>query len=153
MENKKIIRLEVSTGTFDRIFNEAKANMYSEYHNECDSGVLDEYAFDILKALIQEEFDYIEYIPELDTVALVTVNKNLEVKKKLFLHLLKDSLKQDLSLIHGLDYMLSLVEQHEILDPCEISAYDFMQSVEAVYDIAWSFHEFFRVALYKYYEI
>lgn len=151
MKNKKTIRLEISTGTFDRIFNEAKANMYSEYHNECDSGVLDEYAFDILKALIKEEFDYIEYNPKLNTT-LVAIDSCLNIKKTIFLHRFKDYLINEINLIHGLDYMLSLVEQHEILDPCEISAYDFMQSIEAVYDIAWSFDEFFRVALYKYYE-
>ena len=151
MENKKTMRLEISTGTFDRIFNEAKANMYSEYHNECDSGVLDEYAFDILKALIKEEFDYIEYNPKLNTT-LVAIDSYLNIKKTIFLHHFKDYLINEINLIHGLDYMLSLVEQHEILDPCEISAYDFMQSIEAVYDIAWSFDEFFRVALYKYYE-
>ena len=152
MEKKKIIKLEISTGTFDRIFNEAKVNMYSEYHNECDSGVLDEYSFDILKAFIKEEFDYVEYKLGSGGAHLIALDNNLNVTKSMFFHHLDKYLINETDLIHGLDYMLSLVNRYDILDPREISAYDFTQSIKAVYDIAWDFDDFFIATLCKYYE-
>lgn len=144
MKSKR--EIDVYSGDFDSIFDMAKEEMRNDY-----DWPLSEPAFNILKAVIKNEFDYIEYDSDLDSFMLIGEEYYSSKINKVFLHRLKYFIKE-MDLLNGLDNMLDIVENFGIVNPKSISAYDFMQSLVMVYNISSRFYDYFEDAFHEYYK-
>lgn len=144
MKSKK--EIDVYSGDFDSIFDMAKEEM----RNDSD-WPFDDTSFDFLKAIIKNEFDYIEYDPDLVSFTLVEQDYYSSKINKVSLHRLKNYIKE-MSLLDGLDNMLDIVENYNIVNPKSISAYHFMNSLVTVYNLALVFYGYFEDAFHEYYK-
>lgn len=144
MKSKR--EIDVYSGDFDLIFDMAKEEMRNDY-----DWPLDDTSFYFLKAIIKNEFDYIEYDPDLDSFTLVEEDYYSSKINKVSLHRLKYYI-EDMSLLDGLDNMLDIAENYNIVNIKSISVYHFMNRLVTVYNMALHFYGYFEDAFHEYYK-
>lgn len=145
MKSKK--EIDVYSGDFDSIFDMAKEEMRNDY----DWPLFYDTSFAFLKAIIKNEFDYIEYDPDLVSFTLVEQDYYSSKINKVSLHRLRFFIKE-MDLLNGLDNMLDIVENYNIVNSKSISAYHFMNSLVTVYNLALGFYGYFEDAFHEYYK-
>lgn len=144
MKSKK--EIDVYSGDFDSVFDMAKEEIRNDY-----DWPLDDTSFDFLKAIIKNEFDYIEYDPDSDSFTLIEEGYYSSKINKVSLHRLKNYI-EEMNLLDGLDNMLDIVENYNIVNPKSISVYHFMNSLVTVYNMALYFYGYFEDAFHEYYK-
>ena len=144
MKSKR--EIDVYSGEFDSIFDMAKEEMRNDY-----DWPLDDTSFDFLKAIIKNEFDYIEYDSDLDSLVFVEEDYYSSKINKVSLHRLKNYI-EDMSLLDGLDNVLDIAENYNVVNTKSISAYHFTNRLVAVYNMALYFYGYFEDAFHEYYK-